>query len=196
MLGSKLKITIELNAVMLHRLQECPVTVLLRDNTLLRSSPTHQKEDKPKRDTHKRCDNRKSTISPPPSRIIQKSLPKLWPGECVDNVWCRRKRKPDRAISQLRSVRDEDVENVVHTIHTTPVEHLSRSVCLHILADAHHNECEQHANQADKEAVRAADEVNEFGEGELGDTTDEVGDNAGDTCEAVEGKFRSYVWGP
>ena len=44
--------------------------------------------------------------------------------------------------------------------------------------------------------MRAADEVNEFGEGELGDATDEVSDNAGDTCEAVEGKFRSYVWGP
>lgn len=131
--------TIELNTVMLDGFQESPATLLLNNDALLLSASTHQIEDEPEGDTHEWRDDGKSTISPPPGGVIQKALTKLRTSKLIDDIRRGRESQPDSTVPQVRGIRNEDVENIVHAIHSRPVEDLGCSVGLHILADAHHD---------------------------------------------------------
>ncbi len=189
-------LTIELDAVVFDRLQESPSALLFYNNTLLLSTTAHDVEDKPERNAHEWSNDRKSTISPSPSRAIQEALTQLRTSKRIDNVRTCRESKPNSTIPKIRGIGDENIEDVVHSVHSAPVEDLGCSVGLHVPAEAHHDQGEQNADQTDEESVGSANEIDEFSEWELGYATDKVGDDARDACQSVECEFACHVGCP
>jgi hypothetical protein len=75
-----------------------------------------------------------------------------------------------------------------------PVEYLSGSIRLDILACSHHDQANDHEPDHDKEALRASKDIENLRKRQLDETTDKTRHDAGGGCQRVARETTGNVW--
>lgn len=93
---------------------------------------------------------------------------------------------PDNhSVSERGHVRDDNVNNVAEADVTDPVEGVTSSVGLDVLAQSLHDDAHDDKEDHEEEAIVSAANINNLGNGKLGNTSDYGTENAGDGEETV-----------
>lgn len=101
--------------------------------------------------------------------------------------------KHEASVPQRRCVGDKDVEAEADAVVADPVKDLGGGVHLDGAAGRHEDETEGGEDDADHVSSGAAQNIEDLGNGELGDTTDDAAKDGDGRSEGVQGKCRGDV---
>ena len=91
----------------------------------------------------------------------------------------------DHSVLQGCHIGNNDVDDVQKAKMAYPVESLGSCICLDVLASGLHYHTEGDEEYHESEAVHSAPDVDDLGDGELGDAAQNRGNDAGGGEEAV-----------
>ena len=140
---------------------------------------------------YKRRDNSEDAIRPSPRSVVQEGLRRDWAGERGDDERSTGETECKGTVAHTGSIRDEDIENQVDGVVSDPVEHVACCVGIGVVAGGEDNQSDHVYSDEEEEAFRAAPDVQQAGDGELEDASDDAGEDVG--CAQLGGGFEVDV---
>jgi hypothetical protein len=130
--------TVEMPEIVGEALCKCSSTLGLDKNSLLGSLTLVAVQDEENWERDDRSDDGEGSEAPGPSTCAKEGSSSGRADERGGDIWRSRERKPECSILQTRGISQEDIQNICHSIESSPVENLSSSVCLDVAASSHH----------------------------------------------------------
>ena len=147
---------------------------------LLRSLALVEFKDDSERNEDEDLDDAKGTDRPPPVIVALVEGIESWrSGEGGADVRRAGKGKGKGTVLQPRRIGDEDVHDEVDGIEANPVEDVAGGIAIGTLACSENDHTNEVDGDKDEEALSSTPEVECLGNGQLQNTTDDVGEDTG-----------------
>lgn len=179
------KLTIQLDHIESNRLEEISVGPLNDESARLDSLALHPKHDNHDRNTHSNKDDGESAKRPPEVQVGVEQVGNPGASKGARNSRCAVEAKHDHAVAEGRHIGEEHVNDIHHADVAGPVKSVGADVRLHVLACGLHDETDEDEGEHGDEALDAAPDVDDLGEGETRAAADDGGDDADGGEEAV-----------
>ena len=140
--------------------------VHIKHNTHGRDAAGHKNDDE-------------SSKRPAPAGTIVELIDKFGPSKSCSNPRSGIDPKDDHAVLEGCDIGAHDVDNVQETDVADPVERVAGCISLDVLAQSFQDHADDDEENHQQEAFAAAADVDDLGDGELADTSD---DGAKDGC--------------
>ena len=176
----KRKLTIKLDQVMYSGLPHGATALLLLQKTHRFRLALVLDQHESNRNRKSNQNDTKRSKGPTISRVLIKQLRNLRPS--------KRRRQPrahiqtphDHAVAKRSHVRDDNIDDVAQADVADPVERVAGCISLDVLAQSFQDHADDDEENHQQEAFAAAADVDDLGDGELADTSD---DGAKDGCD-------------
>lgn len=187
------RLTIELDEVVLARLPETASVGALRVEAHTNSLALAVDEDDGDGHAKDHEDDGECAKSPVEVDIFVEELRNLGPSKGGGNQGRRVDAKHDQPVPQGGHVGEHNGDDVPDAEVADPVEGVRGGVHLDVDAGGLHDHADDGEEEHDEEALAAAPDVDDLGNGQVPDTTEDGGDNAGGGEEAVLGKGGCHI---
>lgn len=177
---------VKLDEVELEGLPEVALALMLGEKVGLLGLDVVLVEEPEQGRADARDNNGKGAITPPPARALEEALSDDTADPAGDDVGGRNKGKQQSSVLEGRSIGEEDGDRVGDAVVSDPVEDLGSSVGLDTVTSSHHDETNGQAEKHGAETLRTTPDIEDLGERELEQTTDQAGHDAGGGRQGVE----------
>ena len=192
-LGFEVEHTIKLHKVVLDRLPHGAVVHLFGGKTQLLSLDLAHDEDDHDGNAKGKQDNAESTKSPAEVDVDVKQLGNLGTSKRRRDGGRIVETHDDQSVSEGRGISDNHVDNIDETKMANPVKRVSGGVHLDVLAGGLHDHADDNEEHHGAKAPDTTPDVNDLGNRQGADATEDGGDDARGRDEAVLGESGCYV---
>ncbi|EPE04610.1 hypothetical protein F503_03672 [Ophiostoma piceae UAMH 11346] len=135
-------------------------------------------EDEGERREDEELDDAEGTDTPAPGRVVQERLGGQGTGEGGADKGRGHKGERKGTVLEAGRISDENVHDKVQGVVADPVEDVAGSVAVRAVAGSNNDHAEQVDTDKDKETLGTTPDVEDLGNGQLQDATDNRGQNA------------------